>query len=105
MNNPVALPFVANPAGIGGFRGCATRWKSSREYQDLLWKKWPTEVDWPGKLDVYEAAAYCRVSPDLIRDALTLGRDGRAKLPHSRLGIVYRIRKADLDCFGQVLGR
>ncbi len=105
MNQPVAPSLLVDSAEIGGGRGRATKLKSSRDFQDILWKKWPAEADWPGRLDVYEAAAYCRVSPDLIRDALTTGRDGRAKLPHSRLGIVYRIRKADLDCFGRVLGR
>ena len=104
MTNQAALSLVADSA-IGNGSGSATKWKSSRAFQDLLWRKWPAETDWPGKLDVYEAAAYCRVSPDLIRDSLTLGRDGKARLPHNRLGGIYRIRKVDLDCFGQVLGR
>jgi hypothetical protein len=104
MNQQAALSLVADSAVAGG-RGSATRWKSSREFQDGLWTKWPAETDWPGRLDVYEAAAYCRVSPDLIRDALTLGRDGKARLPHNKLGNIYRIRKSDLDVYGQVLGR
>jgi hypothetical protein len=104
MNQQAALSLVTESAIAGG-SGSATKWKSSRAFQDILWRKWPAEKDWPGKLDVYEAAAYCRVSPDLIRDSLTLGRDGKARLPHNRLGNIYRIRKADLDNFGQILGR
>ena len=105
MDQQVAFSLVPTPAKIGGGRGYTTKWKSSREFQDALWRKWPAESDWPGRLDVYEAAAYCRVSPDLIRDALTPGRDGRSKLAHKRIGVIFRIRKIDLDNFGQVLGR
>lgn len=76
--------------------------KSSAEWQDALWRKWPQESDWPGYLDVYESAAFLRVSPDTIRRALITGRDGRALLPHSRPAGIYRIRKEDLCAFGRV---
>jgi excisionase family DNA binding protein len=56
-------------------------------------------------MDVYEAAAYLRVSPDTIRRAVVVARDGRARLAHQRLRSVYRFRKADLDAFGAVPGR
>jgi hypothetical protein len=103
MGGPSTV-FLPN-AATGASRGRATKIKSSRRFQEELWQRWPAEADWPGRLNVYEAAAYCRVSPDLIRDALTLGRDGKSRLPHCRIGGIYRIRKADLEVFGQVLGR
>lgn len=56
-------------------------------------------------MDVYEAAAYLRVSPDTIRRAVVVARDGKSKLAHQRLGSVYRIRKSDLDTLGAVAGR
>lgn len=79
--------------------------KASAAWQDALWRRWPREDCWPAKMDVYEAAAYLRVSPDTIRRAVVIARDGRAKLAHQRLGSVYRFRKADLDAFGAVPGR
>ena len=79
--------------------------KASAPWQNSLWAQWPKESDWPARLDVYEAAAYLRISPDSIRNALVLDRDGRARLPHQRVGTKYRIRREDLDRFGHVNGR
>ena len=79
--------------------------KASESWQGALWRRWPRGDCWPAKLDIYEAAAYLRVSPDTIRRALIVARDGRARLAHQRLGATYRIRKADLDTFGSVEGR
>jgi hypothetical protein len=81
------------------------REKSSTAWQDELWRRWPREEDWPARLDVYEAAAYLRLSPDSIRRALVQARDGRAKLAHQRIGSIYRIRRVDLDTFGKVEAR
>lgn len=67
--------------------------------------RWPDEIAWPAKLDIYEAAAYLRVSPDTIRRHLAVARDGRARLAHQRVGSVYRIRRVDLDAIGAVPGR
>jgi len=79
--------------------------KASAEWQDALWRKLPQEADWPGYLDVYESAAFLRVSPDTIRRALVTGRDSRALLSHARPAGIYRIRKDDLRGFGRVDGR
>lgn len=79
--------------------------KATAGWQESLWRRWPREECWPVKMDVYEAAAYLRVSPDTIRRAVIVSRDGKAKLGHQRLGSVYRLRKADLDAFGSVPGR
>jgi hypothetical protein len=76
--------------------------KSTEDWQLALWRRWPLEQDWPGILDIYEAAAYSRVSPASIRRATTPGRDGRARLAHRRSPI--RIRKADLDVYRLVPG-
>ncbi len=81
------------------------REKSSPIWQGELWRRWPREEDWPARLDVYEAAAYLRLSPDSIRRALVQARDGRAKLAHQRIGSIYRIRRIDLDAFGKVDAR
>ena len=54
------------------------RIKASETWQSKLWLRWPREDCWPAKLDIYEAAAYLRVSPDTIRRALVVARDGRA---------------------------
>lgn len=56
-------------------------------------------------MDIYEATAYLRISPDTIRRAVIVARDGKAGLAHQRLGSIYRIRKIDLDAFGVVPGR
>jgi excisionase family DNA binding protein len=83
----------------------AAKTKATAEWQNELWMRWPREDCWPAKMDVYEAAAYLRVSPDTIRRAVTVARDGKARLAHQRLGALYRIRKIDLDDYGMVPGR
>lgn len=101
-------------AGMGGsvlFResalgtSTAAKIKASEAWQNRLWQNWPREECWPAKMDIYEAAAYLRVSPDTIRRAVIVARDGKARLAHQRLGAIYRIRKIDLDTFGVVPGR
>ena len=79
--------------------------KASAEFQDGLWAKWPTPAQWPGTLDLYEAAAYVRVSPATLRRACRPDRGGRASLAHQRFGTAYRLRKASLDAFGAVKER
>jgi len=79
--------------------------KAAEAWQNDLWLRWPRVECWPGILDIYEAAAYLRVSPDTIRTPVTVGRDGKAKLAHQRPNSIYRIRKTDLDAFGSVEGR
>jgi hypothetical protein len=79
--------------------------KRSRIWQDMLWQHWPTPAQWPGTLDVFEAAAYKRLSEDTIRAAARPGRDRRAKLRHQRFGATYRFAKADLDTYGLVQAR
>lgn len=83
----------------------AAKTKSTAEWQDSIWQRWPREECWPAKMDIYEAAAYLRISPDTIRRAVIVARDGKARLAHQRLGSIYRIRKIDLDAFGVVPGR
>ena len=101
-------------SGVGGAIACddvdsgfstAAKLKASTEWQTALWRRWPRDECWPAEMDVYEAAAYLRVSPDTIRRALVVARDGRARLAHQRLGSIYRIRKSDLDMFGVIPGR
>lgn len=97
---------LENGAGLGQLKWkTAHAYKSSAEWQEQCWVRWRTDDDWPFKLDVYEAAAYLRVSSDSIRRAMVTGRDGRAKLSHQRVGSVYRIRRGDLDNFGRVEAR
>lgn len=106
--SPPAHPTITGvaPAGVGKPKRLTRHQiKASATWQEALWKKWPHESDWPGYLDVYESAAFLRVSPDTIRRALVTGRDGRALLPHSRPAGIYRIRKEDLYTFGRVDGR
>jgi hypothetical protein len=86
-------------------KSTAAKIKASSAWQDRLWQNWPRDECWPAKMDVYEAAAYLRVSPDTIRRALVVARDGKARLAHQRLGSIYRIRKIDLDLFGVIAGR
>jgi excisionase family DNA binding protein len=116
-NSPVfSLPPMATVQAIAAERPVrlltretasvpSAKLKASAVWQDALWRRWPREEVWPAKMDVYEAAAYLRVSPDTIRRAVIVARDGKAKLAHQRLGSVYRLRKADLDAFGSVPGR
>lgn len=79
--------------------------KSSRAWQLACWVTWAKEEDWPGKLDLYESAAYLRVSPASLRRATEVDRAGRAELPHQRIGAAYRISRRDLDSHGRVEGR
>lgn len=79
--------------------------RKSAEHQDSLWRKWPQPADWPGTLDLYEAAAYCRVAYLTIWRACQTGRDGKARLAHRRFGTVYRVNKSALDRFGMVAER
>lgn len=98
--------IVSLQKGAGAENNCtAAKIKATAEWQNDLWNRWPREDCWPAKMDVYEAAAYLRVSPDTIRRALIVARDGKARLAHQRLGALYRIRKIDLDVFGVVPGR
>jgi hypothetical protein len=86
-------------------RNRATREKSRVTWQEAQWARFPSEKDWPARMDVYLAAAYCRINPDTLRRAMTVGRDGRALLAHQRFGAAYRIRKEDLDAYGRIHGR
>jgi hypothetical protein len=79
--------------------------RTSRAFQDSLWAKWPTPAQWPGSLDLYEAAAYKRVAYLTLWRACQKGRDGMARLEHQRLGSIYRVDKAKLDAFGRVKER
>lgn len=79
--------------------------RKSREFQESLWRKWPTPADWPGVLDLYEAAAYRRVGYGTIWRACQCDRAGRASLAHQRLGDVYRVTRTALDAFGAVKTR
>lgn len=79
--------------------------RTSRVFQDTLWAKWPAPANWPGSLDLYEAAAYKRVAYLTLWRACQTGRDGRARLKHQRFGSVYRVDRAALDAFGVVQQR
>jgi hypothetical protein len=81
------------------------RVRRSSALADELWTRWPKPEDWPGRLDLYEAAAYLRVNHKTVRRACLAGRDGRAALRHQRIGAQYRIAKRDLDTLGLVQGR
>jgi excisionase family DNA binding protein len=69
------------------------------------WEQWKLPDDWPHLLNVMEAAAYLRVSQDVVCDALHIARDGRARLAHHRFGRRIIIRRSDLDAFSYVEGR
>jgi len=79
--------------------------KSAEEWQLAIWRRWPRHDDWPGKLDLYEFAAYLRVSPSTLRRATETDRADRAHLRHQRIGSAYRIDRRDLDTHGLVDGR
>lgn len=83
----------------------ANAYRSSDEFRDACWSRWPTDAAWPRVLDVYEAAARLRTSPDSIRREATIGRDGKAKLAHQRIRAAYRFRLQDIDNYGQVQAR
>jgi hypothetical protein len=77
--------------------------KSSQVWQLEQWSRWPRERDWPGTLDLYEAAAFLRVSPRTLSDACKVARtDGKARLAHQRIGAAYRFTKTALQRFGAV---
>jgi hypothetical protein len=73
------------------------RVKETEDWQLARWAVWPTEADWPGVLDVFEAAAFLRVHPSTIRAATkpNVGT-GRVILPCQRIGGALRFRKTDL---------
>lgn len=99
-----AATAIANGT-VGGKPLASHQIKATAAWQEALWRKWPAVSDWPGVLDVFEAASLLRVSPDTIRRALAVGRDGRARLAHSRPAGIYRILKEDVLRFGRVDGR
>ncbi len=119
----VALPVLPGPHRANaptGYYDCSRRnpnywrdlgyrsandFKSSDEFQDECWSRWPTDAAWPRVVDVYEAAARLRTSPSSIRREATIGRDGKAKLAHQRLGATYRFRLQDIDNYGLVQAR
>jgi hypothetical protein len=90
--------------GRGSFK-TMNAFKSSSEWQYGCWKRWPKEDAWPGILDLYEAAARVRMSPDSLRRAAATGRDGRAKLAHQRIGMSYRFSLRDIVNFGLIHAR
>lgn len=96
---------LANQTAITSTNVTADQRKSTEAWQLACWVRWAKEEDWPGKLDLYEAAAYLRVSPASIRRATEVDRAGRAELPHQRIGAAYRFSRRDLDCHGRVEGR
>lgn len=78
-----------------------SRARMSAAYAEGLWAKWPSPKQWPAVLDLYEAAAYLRVSYNYMWRLCQLGRDGKAQLAHRRIGALYRIARRDLDALGQ----
>jgi hypothetical protein len=90
--------------GRGSFK-TMNAFKSSPDWQYGCWKRWPKEDSWPGVLDLYEAAARVRMSPDSLRRAAATGRDGRAKLAHRRIGISYRFSLREIDNYGLIHAR
>lgn len=101
---------IVAPKPIPGVRKKSAK---AQLIEDMLWSRWPTPERWPGILSIDEAAAYLRVSSDSIRDATTLGRDGRARLRHQNLEgkagkhgkATKRLRKVDLDAWGLIEAR
>jgi hypothetical protein len=99
--------------GIGAVSSLEPKWrdslettKSSGEWQNLQWKKWPSYGDWPGYLDVYESAAYLRICPKFIRRRLCIVVDDNgersAAIPHLRIGGIFRLNKEYLEHLGAV---
>jgi len=90
--------FIPNrPLPRPGPESASHRRVSRENFQNELWARWPREENWPGYLDVNEAAAFLRISPKSIRLKLemkqTAGRPRPPELPLHRLGRIYRIRK------------
>lgn len=82
------------------------RCKRSSAFAEMLWRKWPRADDWPGVLDLYEAAAFLRVDYKSIWRACKVAKsDGKARLRHQRIGNSYRLDKADVAGFGRVEAR
>ncbi len=90
---------------IGGVP-VTSKLKRTAAYAELLWQRWPRVEDWPGVLDLYEAAAFLRVDYKSIWRACLVARtDGKARLCHQRIGNHYRIARGDLQRFGRVEAR
>ncbi len=82
------------------------RSRRSPEFAARCWQRWPQEADWPGVLDLYEAAAFLRVDYKSIWRACQPSRtDGLARLAHQRIGNTYRIHRTDLARLGRVEAR
>jgi hypothetical protein len=79
--------------------------KCSAAWQLEQWARWPLEEQWPGVLDLYEAAAYRRIHPDTVARACRPDRAGKAALAHQRVGSKYRITRRSLDAWGAVKAR
>jgi hypothetical protein len=79
--------------------------KCAEAWQLAQWKKWPTEANWPGVMDLYQAAAFRLVHPSTIRRACQPDRNGNAELAHQRFGSAYRITKRSLESFRAVKSR
>jgi len=77
----------------------------SEAWQDSLWAKWRTPLDWPGVLSLYEAAAYKRVSYSTLWRACQPGADGKAELGHQKFGTSYRVFKSEMDAYRAVSRR
>lgn len=85
--------------------GWTHRLKISESWQLEQWKLRTCAKDWPDVLDLYESAAYLRVSYNTVRAACMKDRNGKAQLRHQRIGTSYRIRRMNLDALGAVPDR
>ena len=85
--------------------GWTHRLKISDAWQLKQWKLRTRAEDWPDVLDLYESAAYLRVSYNTVRAACLTDRNGKAQLQHQRIGTAYRIRRLNLDRLGAVPDR